>query len=258
MKNILPVVIKPRLFALLALGFIIATIVGTVSHEAGHYLAAKYFGLEPKLTYGAVFPQSSNREDMAVLDSLYKADEKKIMAKEDSPEKTYFLKFRESLAPKIKLDAQQRFWFTFWGPVETMITGSIGFLLLWLNRDKRLSTELPLRVWICVYLCFFWSRQVFNFLSWIGTYIFTGHISAGGDEVKLSRYLSSAGDNATVLQLGWFGFVTAVIAAVILLWATFTIVPKQQRFSFIIAGIVGSLSGFAIWFKWLGPVILPV
>lgn len=43
-----------RLFVLLAIGFIAFTVIGTVSHESGHYLMAKCFGYEANILTGTI------------------------------------------------------------------------------------------------------------------------------------------------------------------------------------------------------------
>jgi len=43
-----------KLFLYITLGFIAATVVGTLSHESGHYLAALINGCSPELHYGSV------------------------------------------------------------------------------------------------------------------------------------------------------------------------------------------------------------
>ena len=59
--------LDPKLLLYLVLSFILATIVGTLSHEGGHIAAAKYYGYETTLHYGSM---NYNRPD----DSLWRAD----------------------------------------------------------------------------------------------------------------------------------------------------------------------------------------
>lgn len=42
-----------RLFTKLVSTFIIMTVVGSLSHEYGHYVAAKYYGLKPTINYAS-------------------------------------------------------------------------------------------------------------------------------------------------------------------------------------------------------------
>lgn len=71
MKLPLQFTLKPRLFALLALGFVVATIVGTLSHEAAHLYAAKFYGLEPELHYASVSYGDTEPYLLREYDSVY-------------------------------------------------------------------------------------------------------------------------------------------------------------------------------------------
>lgn len=246
----LPLKVYPRPFAVLALSFIIATIAGTVSHEAGHYSVAKLQGYNAKLHYASVSLESWFTTDMTKFDSLYKADEIKILAKESSPEKEYFIKYRESLSRDFYVATHKPIIFTMGGPLQTMITGSLGLLYLWYYLKKIiLKNELSVKEWFAVLLAFFWSRQIFNALSAMVCHISRGSISRRGDEAKISLYFK--------LPIYTVNIITGLIGLVLLFWVTFYIIPKQQRFSFIIAGLIGSTLGFVIWMQWIGPVVLP-
>ena len=246
----LPLKVHPRLFALLALSFVIATIVGTVSHEAGHYVVGKSYGYNVKLHYAAVGFGSPTSQELAKFDSLYKADEKKILAKESSPEKEYFLKYRASLSVKFDTKKHDDILFTLGGPLQTMITGTIGILWLWYHRKKIVAkTELSVKEWLAVIVAFFWSRQLFNLLTGLLSYISNGSFPKRGDEARISNYFH--------LPVGSVNIATGLVSLVLLLWVIFYIVPKDQRLSFILAGFAGSVLGFVIWMQWIGPVVLP-
>jgi len=246
----LPLKVHPRLFAILALSFVIATIVGTVSHEAGHYIVGKFQGYNVKLHYAAVGFGSPSSRELAKFDSLYKADEKKILAKEPSPEKEYFLKYRESLNGKFDTEKHDSIFFTLGGPLQTMVTGTIGILWLWYHRKKIMAkTELSVKEWFAVIVAFFWSRQFFNLLTGLISYAGSGVFPKRGDEARISRYFD--------LPLSTVNISTGLISLVLLIWVTFYLIPKNQRLSFILAGFVGSALGFVIWMKWVGPVVLP-
>ena len=47
-----------KLFIVLFLSFIAATVIGTVSHEFGHYIVAKYFGYDAQIHYASTHWQS--------------------------------------------------------------------------------------------------------------------------------------------------------------------------------------------------------
>lgn len=237
-----PQSLYPRPFALLALGFILCTILGTVSHELGHIAAAKYFGFETHLSYGSMAYKIPEQDEFR---ARYERNKKYIEADEDSPEKETFIKYRESLTQKHRDEA---FLITLGGPVQTMLTGTIGFLILWFRR-KRIFAKKYLNVgeWLAVLLAYFWSRQVFNFLMSLPALATGAHM--GGDEPGLSAYLG--------LPQWGFGLATFIIGSALLLWVTFRLIPPKYRFTFIVAGLAGSAAGWFVWMHWLGPAMLP-
>jgi len=242
--------VHPRLFAMLALSFVIATIVGTVSHELGHFVVGKSQGYNVKLHYSSVGFTDPTPREMAKFDSLYKADEKKILAIETSAEKEYFLKYRQSLSTYYDTKKHNPIWFRLGGPLQTLLTGTIGILWLWYHRKKIVAkTELTVKEWFAVIVAFFWSRAIINEIICIYYYIVNNEVLKDGDEAHLSLYFG--------LPANTVNSVTGIIGAVLLLWVTFKLVPKQQRFTFILAGIAGSALGVVIWFLWIGPVVLP-
>ena len=249
----MPIVFSIRLFLYLILGFVAATIIGTISHESTHYIAAKNLGYGAKLGYQSVSIDAKKR--FSKLDSLYKADEEKILSEENSPEKEYFLNYRNSLSDTVQ---REHFIFIVCAPIQTMATGTIGFLILWFNRKKIWQkSSLSVTDWIWILLGFFWSRQVANILVAIVNYLFTGEMSYKGDEVKISTYLFSLKRESSFLALNSVGIITGIIGSIILAYITFFIIPKKQRFTFIAAGITGSAIGWIVWMETLGPVILP-
>jgi hypothetical protein len=83
--------IDKRLFFYLVFAFIAATIIGTVSHECGHYIAARLMGFKAYFNYEMTWLATDNR----------------IMTR------------------------KQTFWFILAGPLQTMLTGTIAFLFLY-------------------------------------------------------------------------------------------------------------------------------
>ena len=232
----------PRPFALLALGFILCTIFGTVSHELGHIAAAKYFGYETELHYASMNYDSPERQEFW---NRYERDKEYIDSPDDSPQKQAFYQYRKQMEERVKCKAS---FITLGGPVQTMLTGTIGFLVLWFRRKKIFSKKyLNVGEWAAVLLAYFWSRQVFNFLMSLPA-LATG-ANMGGDEPRLSYYLG--------LPPWAFGLVTFIIGSALLLWVTFRLIPQKYRFTFIVAGLAGSAAGWFVWMHWLGPVMLP-
>ncbi|QEE51245.1 hypothetical protein FUA48_17250 [Flavobacterium alkalisoli] len=228
-----------RLFVYLVLGFIAATVVGTLTHELGHIAVAKMLGYKTELHYAYMVHYDSPHE-LEFYD-FYDQNSKVITGNKDPEIIKKFKELRER-------DKKENLLVVLGGPLQTMLTGTIGFLLLWFNR-KKIGNKLTLVQWVLVFLTFFLSRQVYNFLSGILFLIIKGKWGHGDDETRISQLFD--------LPVWFVGLATALIAAVFLAITVFKLIPKQQRLTFITAGIIGSGFGVLIWLKYFGPVILP-
>ncbi|MUV03459.1 hypothetical protein GN157_07035 [Flavobacterium rakeshii] len=230
-----------RLFIYLVLGFIAATVIGTVTHECGHIAVAKMLGYKTKLHYASM--NTLEREKDKEFEQFYEDNKEKILSPSPlyAEEKAAFNEYMHEEQSKSMLI------FT-GGPIQTMLTGTIGFLLLWFNR-KNIGDKLTLLQWIFVLLTFFWSRQIFNMLTGTVLYFKRGKWVITGDEAILSYHYN--------LPTETINAVTAIIATVILLITVFKLIPKQQRLTFITSGIIGATIGGLLWLKYLGPIILP-
>lgn len=194
------------------LGFVLATIVGTVSHEYGHYWVTKYYGYDAAVHYG----YTSMHHPFHV------------------PE----------------LTAQQRFLTIAGGPLQTFLTGAIGFLLLYWNRKAiKLATALTRSQWVMVYLALFWLRFSFNVLQSIPRWIERGKLRGHSDEIRMTIYLE------------WPSWLISVSLAAVgvlgLALVLFYFVPVKQRFTFMLAGIIGGVFGFYFWLHGIGPILMP-
>lgn len=232
----------PKLFFYLALGFLLATAIGTVSHEGGHYIAAEALGFNPHLGYAYV-----NYSDIDEREAVgkYYDKHKEAMKDRDSPERKHFEKIYKRFYP----NRWQSFLITLGGPLQTMITGTVGALLLWYRRKKIKVTGLNLKNWILVFLAFFWSREVFNFLGSIPFYLNGRGANMRGDEPRIAHMLS--------LPYWSVALLFALMGGVALLWVTFYIIPRKERLTFVLAGPVGAAIGWWLWLVEFGPVLLP-
>jgi hypothetical protein len=201
-----------RLFLYLCLGFIAATIIGTLSHEFGHFLAARSMGFDARINYAMAWltDQGSDR---------------------------------------IMTDRED-FLFILGGPLQTLLTGTTGLVLLVLFRRSFFAAErLSFSQWLVVFLSLFWLRQVANLVGWLACYLKTGQFRCRADEIKLSEALH--------LPLWFLLVVTAIIGAIISVIVIFKFIPLRQRFTFILSGLVGGIVGFALWMGVLGEIIMP-
>jgi len=141
------------------------------------------------------------------------------------------------------------FWIAFGGPLQSMITGSIGFWYCLGNKEIK-KYGMKIRHWIGVFLGLFWLRPIFNLLQGFYLQLLGEHESYfAGDEARLSELLG--------WPKGTLPLFFAAIGMVVCAYLVFRIVPKRVQFSFICAGIIGGLTGFWSWMNWLGPIIFP-
>ena len=134
-------------------------------------------------------------------------------------------------------------WILLGGPGMNMGIGTLGALLLavWVRRGRQ-------RLWVgamAFLATLFWSRQLFNAVMWTAA----GAGTAQGDEVRLAALLG--------VNLGAFLVPTGVVATGFCGWACVGLVGWRRSPGLAVGGVMGSLLGFAGWYGWLGPVVLP-
>lgn len=111
--------LHPRLFALLTLSFVLATIVGTLSHEIGHIAVARQLGYQTTLYYASSGFYSPKQ---LALDNYYEKHKSLLISKEDSYEKHEFYK-------QYNLVETERHLINICGPLQTMFMGTLGIIL---------------------------------------------------------------------------------------------------------------------------------
>jgi hypothetical protein len=151
-----------RLFLFLTLGFFIAAIVGTQSHEFGHYLVARVLGYPATMHIGY-----THGEDPGTLPAA--------------------------------LGGLNNLLITMGGPAQTVLTGTIGLWLILLNRASfEKAKRLALGQWVLVFLALFWMRQTFNLaMGLMGFH--PGHEHGHGDEMVISHMLDLPGRSLDIL-----------------------------------------------------------
>lgn len=230
-----------KLFLFLSLAFILSTIVGTVSHEFGHYTVAKYLGYSSSVSYG--YTNWDDNRTRPFIDSTYSKYNDQIVSNADFPRKKEFQVIQQK---QMKDD----FWITLGGPIQTMLTGTIGLILLLFQRKKIFDTNrINFYQWFCIFLCLFWLRQFANLVTWTIGYFINGKFSLNGDEIGLALSLK--------LPKETLALSTAIIGLAVLIFVIFRIIPINKRITFISAGLLGGIFGYAFWLFWVGPILMP-
>ncbi len=228
--------------------------IGTISHEYGHILAAKSLGYDTSLHYGSMhhFPKGFY-EDKDVIALLNLTEDYSKIDYESWP-----IEIKEKAKAYDKV-IQQRYYseksnddllIAIGGPLQTIITGTIGWLLLYWRRKLIYKNGLQLLDWFAVFLSLFWSRELFNLATSIGQELISPNGTwFGGDEYYISRGLN--------IWSGTISILLAVIAAMVTFYVIFKILPKKIQLTFIVSGFIGGISGFILWMNIIGPKILP-
>jgi len=228
-------------FLPIAIAFTLFTIIGTISHEYGHIVVAKYLGYETELHYGSMNYNRSQEEIQ--FGEIYEKYKFSIQNNEEFPEKARYQK----LAKKLYYD---NLFIAIGGPFQTILTGTIGLILLLFRRKKILQNGMKFIDWLYVFLSLFWLREVCNLTMSVYSSIVKGQKSYfGGDEKNIALMLD--------IPQGSVAIPLAIIGLCIALFVIFRVIPKEQRMSFIIGGVLGGVTGFILWLQILGPIILP-
>ncbi len=224
-------------------GFIVFAVIGTLSHEAGHYFAAKALGYDAKISYAYTFWFNKDTTENAFVTSVFEKYGNLIKKEKEFPEKEKFLR----IAHKRNYDG---FWITLWGPLQTMLTGTLGFLLIIFFRKSFYTTnQLRLWQWLLVFFSLFWLRQICNIVMWTGDYLLKGEFRERMDEIHIANHFH--------LPIGTIIGITALISVIIASIVIFKFIPLIQRKTFIVSGLIGGIIGYVLWIVVLGPVVMP-
>ena len=227
----------------IAFWFIVFTIVGTLTHELGHYAAGKFSGLNCTIHFAScrcLAPSEEYRINFA-RDMISQYGSK------DSIPPEVWQEYQTIIKSMPYID---RLWTTIGGPLQTVSTGLIGFIALLIRKRKNQFSKFNGYDWLLVYLSLFWIREPFNlFLSIVKKLIIDAESFFGGDELKISRGLN--------LWDGTIPIIMGLIGLAICLIVIFKLIPKSNRKNFIIGGLLGGTLAYLLWMKLLGPILLP-
>ncbi|MEM6686220.1 MAG: hypothetical protein AAF617_10590 [Bacteroidota bacterium] len=228
------------------LGFFMATIIGTQTHELGHVAVAKSLGYETTLSYGSMnynLKGFTVDEDVIAWRKMFKDFGNYRDFTEAQKQKANVL-FKK-IEAKFPSNTTHSLYVTLGGPAQTILTCFIGLFIL-AYRNNTHQHNFKLLDWLAVFMALFILREVFNTVMAGASYLIKGTKYFGGDEFRISAYL---GLNQWTIPI-----LTAILGFIIASFVIFMIVPKQYRFTFILAGFTGSIVGFISWFNYLGPL----
>lgn len=235
-------IIKPYPLLLFTLTFILFVPIGTLSHEGGHIAVAKMLDYDTELHYGSMNWDKQEMRDIQI--AFYEKYAHEIKNDLPFPEKEtyqgYFTKW-----------GSDSFKVTLGGPFQTILTSLLGLFILFIRKKRRNINGFKLIDWLAVFLSLFWLRTTFNVTYsgirslWKGGSIFSGT----SDETRIAAYLDMP---------SWtFSLIFGGMGLAIALYIVFILVPKDKRLTFILAGLIGGISGYLLWLEILGPIIMP-
>lgn len=205
---------------LLFIAFAFVAIIGTLSHEAGHYLVCQYYHLPAHIAY------ASTQWDVDVL----------MRMKE------------QAIAGNISQFDMMLNGILLAGPAETILTSIIGFAwLVRLSKHGEIDVYKPLHL-IAIALALFCSREVFNAAVAIIKMLAFTNSEIISDEYRILDYY-----NIPQLPGQSLLIITCASACV---YICFVLVKKHRK-ALILSGVAGSLAGYSMWMYWLGPLLLP-
>lgn len=224
----------------LILVFILMTVIGTLSHELGHYSVAKYLGYDARINYNSTM--YFNEELLNFLDEIGNKYRYELKNNLDFPEKEKYFNLTNNYR-------WHHFLFTLGGPVQTILTGTIGLLLLIVYKKKYIITEkVTLFGWVLIFLTLFWLRQSANLISALGNYLIYDNSQISGDEMRLAYFLE--------LNIWTIQIITGIIGFAVLFYVI-KILPNNLKLTFIFSGLIGGILGYYLWLIKYGKIILP-
>ena len=228
-----------------SLGFVFSTIIGTQTHELGHIAVAESLNYETKLSYGSMsynMQGFSEDEDVKAWRKIFEEVDSFDDFSDEQKELTNAL--HKKIEAKFPTDPVDSFYIALGGPAQTILTCFLGLFII-AYRKQNTQENFKIIDWISIFLSLFILREVFNTVMASASYLFKGATKFTGDEFRISRYLE--------LNQWTIPIMTALLGAIIASFVIFMIVPIRYRFTFILSGFLGSISGFILWFNYLGP-----
>ncbi|WP_034921339.1 hypothetical protein [Gillisia sp. CAL575] len=230
-----------RKFLKFVFAFILFVIIGTHTHELGHLFVAELLGYKTTLHFASIDYDSSKLNNE--LDSIYIQNKIEIEAGKYFEEKELF----ERKLEKLNYDS---FLVTLGGPLQTILTGFFGLLLISTRSKKIKKSGFSSIDWISVFLSLFWLREIYVlFHSFLYEMVFKEGNYFGGDERYISEYF---GLHPSVVPIG-----LALIGFAVATYILFYYIPKKYQSVFIMSGCLGGIVGIAVWYFLLGPILLP-
>lgn len=240
------------LFAGLFFLFVLFYGIESFTHECGHYIAARVVGhRQPVIHYKSTDTgRNALQEEFRWFGKTYKD---KIARRERLPNHERYAEVCTQLEDAWEQMKAQKFTrehaiIAMAGPLETVLTGMVGLLIMLYKRKKFEQAErLKVWQWIVVFAALFWLVPAVGLFAGIAFMVVPGLSDTSSDIYRMCLHFG-INNSVVYLAMGALGVMAVV--------ATFKLVPRKQRLTLGMALIVGGTTGYFLW-NIVGPVVLP-
>lgn len=222
----------PKNVYLFAIGFIISIIIGTITHEVGHYIVGDVLGYNATISYNRTVYDI----DYTQINSIMNTYCYEINNKLPFPGK------EEMYVTMDKLD-RDSFWMYSGGMLMSNAIGLLGLVLLFLHKRITIS------YWVSLFMSFFFVRSGLILISLLSSFFLFNNKNIYSDETKLSLLME--------LDFWIVPIVLGSLSLVVCFLIYYKLIPKHYKLPFLIGGVIGGFSGVILWFSILGPWLLP-
>ena len=248
-----PFVFHKRPFVYLLLCFILLPAVSTLLHEGGHYMAMRALGHQ-HLVIHYTFTDTSRNEIRAERHAIHLRNKEAIDNNLQFPEESRYQLLGRQIDTmwatyKVRrFDAREAFMYAS-GPLENILTGTIGILLLLVyRRSYKRALALNVRQWAIVFSALFWYSAVPTLLGIIYKYFIRGDQDMRTDLYKVSVHFG---------LYPWALDIVCGVLGVLAVWLILRFIPAGQRCTAALAGFLGILVGSVLWWGLVGPLLMP-
>jgi len=243
-----------KLFIYLFLSFIVVFVLLVISHEGGHYIAARAMGYSHAHIH---YNHTDTGRNPAIAEYKYLLKRNRRAIEQNAPfaDEERLLQLNAEVhrmadtlkANNYDMGKGSRAIYAA-GPFTNLLTATIGIILLLVYRDSfKRAERLAPRQWLVIFTALIWFKPVYELTGAWSLLLISGPPARITDEYKLCANLG---------LYPWTINMIEAIAGIFFVWFTLKFVPAAQRRPLVAALLSGGLTGYALW-HWVGLVILP-
>jgi hypothetical protein len=133
--------------------------------------------------------------------------------------------------------------------VFPIIIGTLGLIFLFVYKNNfKNATSLNFKKWIVVFLSLFWLRAAVDLWATMVSSVFPSFKYYSIDS-RISYFMNMDKEGFPILE--------CIMGTTVLFIVIFQFIPKQERFTFLLSGLFGGITGVYLWFYLIGKYLLP-